>query len=556
MARFSQSSSFEYIGDSRDPDIIYYNASIINNTTDDTNIQDVAISDPPIKFNETRDTAIIKDASQYQFSIVRFVVNGGNKDLPLFIPAIQSGTGQTDVNLTEYALGITYSGSDANIVGFGSNEVDATTPGLTYVEYIPESQNTVLAPLPRSTASSNYVGVWDSAGVYLPGQIVYFTPTKQYYQANQYRYYPGSITPTNPPPNTNFQPPISSDYWTLCSPELGNPQDLSSRYYWIYTYTHWVNLVQNALEKANLACYTAWVAGGGTTPYTSYNTAGDATSWVASGNATPVMNWNQSSGLFSISYPPTYLSRDDQTANGYTPGATAPVMSLYFNVNMEGLFANFNNIYYNSTSPLWSPASPAGGPDTPINRWAYPGTTVFPSGFANEMVVQVQNHGINIITPVSLGTTTGKFIQMTQDYPSTSTLWSPIESIVFTSALLPIQNEAQAPPNALGTKNTGNSQATSQSAFAPIITDVALDLSSDPAGYRKMIYYAPSAEYRMADFQNSKSDIRSIDVQVFWRNRLDNNLYPLSMFNLSSVSIKLMFRKKVIFSKSERNGQF
>jgi hypothetical protein len=71
-----------------------------------------------------------------------------------------------------------------------------------------------------------------------------------------------------------------------------------------------------------------------------------------------------------------------------------------------------------------------------------------------------------------------------------------------------------------------------------------------------MIYYAPSAEYRMADFQNSKADIRSIDVQVWWRNRLDNNLYPLSMFNLSSVSIKLMFRKKVNLAKSERNGLF
>jgi hypothetical protein len=176
------------------------------------------------------------------------------------------------------------------------------------------------------------------------------------------------------------------------------------------------------------------------------------------------------------------------------------------------------------------------------------------------MVVKSINYGQNYLfkTPIVSAAITGQraFILMTQDYLSNSTLWSPIESIVFTSALLPIQNESQAPPNALGAKNTGNSAATSQSAFAPIITDVALDLSSDPSGYRKMIYYAPSAEYRMSDFQNSKSDIRSIDIQVFWRNRLDNNLYPLSMFNLSSVSIKLMFRKKAILAKSERQGMF
>jgi len=546
MSRFSQTSSIDYIGDSRDPDIVYYNASIINNTTDDTNIQSVAINDPPIKFNETRDTAIIKDASKYQFSIVRFVVNGGNKDLPLFIPAIQSGTGQVDVNLTEYAVGITYSGTDRNIVSFGSNEVNATTPGLTYIEYIPETQNPILAPLPRSTASSLYVGLYNPALIYRNVCIVYYTDGN-YYQSN-----PAQL------PFFGQTPPTSPSYWSLVSPELGNPQDLSSRYYWVYTYTHWVNLVQNALESANLACYTAWVAGGGTTTYTSYNTPADATSWVAT-NPTPLMSWNPNTNLFSITYPPTYLSIADQATAGYVGVATKPVMSLYFNTNMEGLFANFNNIYYNTTSPLWTPASPTGGNGTAIQRWAYGTTPNFPSGFSNELVVQLLNHGQNIILPrLVTGTqpTTGGLIQMTQDYSSTSTLWSPIESIVFTSALLPIQNEQQAPPNALGTKNTGNSTATSKSAFAPIITDVALDLSSDPSGYRKMIYYAPSAEYRMADFQNSKADIRSIDVQVFWRNRLDNNLYPLSMFNLSSVSIKLMFRKKFVLGKSERNGAF
>jgi hypothetical protein len=137
---------------------------------------------------------------------------------------------------------------------------------------------------------------------------------------------------------------------------------------------------------------------------------------------------------------------------------------------------------------------------------------------------------------------------MTQDFCSTTTFWSPIESITFTSTLLPLQNEQVAPPNALGSRNTGISAATSQSAFAPIITDVALPLAAPEgsAAYRQMIYYAPQAEYRMCDFQNSKQEIRNIDVQVFWKNRLDNNLYPITMFNLSSVSIKVMFRKKTL----------
>jgi len=31
---------------------------------------------------------------------------------------------------------------------------------------------------------------------------------------------------------------------------------------------------------------------------------------------------------------------------------------------------------------------------------------------------------------------------------------------------------------------------------------------------------------------------------VWWKNRLDGKLYPVQMFNLSSVSIKIMFRKR------------
>jgi hypothetical protein len=74
-----------------------------------------------------------------------------------------------------------------------------------------------------------------------------------------------------------------------------------------------------------------------------------------------------------------------------------------------------------------------------------------------------------------------------------------------------------------------------------------------------MLYYAPTAEYRMADFQNSKTEIKNIDVQVFWKNRLNNQLYPVSMYNLSSVSIKIMFRKKnalMNLAKGERQGLY
>jgi hypothetical protein len=111
--------------------------------------------------------------------------------------------------------------------------------------------------------------------------------------------------------------------------------------------------------------------------------------------------------------------------------------------------------------------------------------------------------------------------------------------------LLPIRSEATGVPVILGTGNLGDSRSTSQAAFQPIITDIAVDTSIGGADeYRTFIYYSPTAEYRLSDFSASKQEIRSIDVQVFWKNRLNNQLYPISMFNLSSVSLKCMFRHK------------
>jgi hypothetical protein len=53
----------------------------------------------------------------------------------------------------------------------------------------------------------------------------------------------------------------------------------------------------------------------------------------------------------------------------------------------------------------------------------------------------------------------------------------------------------------------------------------------------------------MSDFGRSKTDIRQIDIQVFWKNRLDNQLVPITMYNLSSISLKILFRHKRVGSE-------
>jgi hypothetical protein len=62
-------------------------------------------------------------------------------------------------------------------------------------------------------------------------------------------------------------------------------------------------------------------------------------------------------------------------------------------------------------------------------------------------------------------------------------------------------------------------------------------------GWRDFFLYEPTAEYKLSSMTASHDEIRNIDIQVFWKYRLTGELIPLSMFNTSDVSIKVMFRR-------------
>jgi hypothetical protein len=307
-----------------------------------------------------------------------------------------------------------------------------------------------------------------------------------------------------------------------------------------------------AYQDTYNAYYAAYLLAGGPAGSFPYATFGAFCGAVYP----PVLKFVPSSSTFDI-YMDSAGFGERLTAFTPTPYAAGPpvivglpehpIARLFFNANMFGLLANYNNTYYNlPTGTLF-------------------GSIVVPDGYVNEILATnkaFQNVADFRLTPYSGGgfgytpvNLTGGAITPNmigrvyyiaqQDYSSTDSLWSPVSSIVFTSTLLPIRTEATGAPVVLGAGNLGFSQATVQSAFQPIITDISLDTSSGNAdAYRRFIYYAPSAEYRLSDFSSSKQDIRNIDIQVFWKNRLDNQLYPINMFNLSSVSIKVMFKHK------------
>ncbi len=576
------------------PDYVYYNADIINNETKEVANGNVVI-DPQVRFNEVRDAALIKDASQYFFSIVRFAMDGSNKDLPLFIPVIQSSTGANNVDLTTYSVALSYQ-QQWNTTDVGVLDLTVQPPPR-FIQYIPETQNTTLAPVPPTMAAVGAKGLYAAGTTYNPGDIVWTAlnvygngvapfyqvskPQLQWeadrtylvgawvlYQGLAYYALAGSsgVAPGTNPAVWQLGvlgiAPTTSPYWQPVSDQLGQSQNLSSRYYWVYTYQHWLDLVNATLIQAYddtfQAFQQAWAASGTVDAFPF----ADFTAFQSYVNA-PQMVYNPSTKRFSIYFDSDGFGKRIQNFTPAVPpaplpAATVPIVRLFFNSNMFGLFSNFDNTYWNevrNTAALGPFNGATLSPPRPgnANFTGYTNEILCPNKFwTNVIDYRIPPYAgvapLGFVPPDCYGTNPFQqkpYWVQEQDYQSTDSLWSPIASVVFTSTLLPVRAEATGQPVVLGTSNTGFTSATTQSAFQPIITDIALDTSSDGAeAYRSFIYYSPQAEYRLSDFTSSKQDIRNIDIQVFWKNRLDNNLYPITMFNCSTVSLKVMFRHK------------
>jgi len=290
----------------------------------------------------------------------------------------------------------------------------------------------------------------------------------------------------------------------------GTTQDLFSEYYYVYDYQHFVDMVNTAFQVIfadfNNQFGLWFISEGGSSPAPKLLTTA------------PYMYYNPDTKRFEL-YTDRYgFGGADRTSAG--SGADES-FKLWFNSNLFGLFSSFPNEYE--------------GGDLAINNQENL------DGYSYEILI-TNKLGKNVYTD-SLTPPPSKTYWITdQQWSSTGIMWSPVASISFVSYLLPVIPENTAPPVAIG---QGNSVVpfTGQSAFVPLITDVVLPIDSADQ-YRGLITYVPSAEFRLSTMIDSPTEIRNLDFSIFWKNRLDGNLYPLRLYNKSSISIKCMFRRR------------
>jgi hypothetical protein len=266
-------------------------------------------------------------------------------------------------------------------------------------------------------------------------------------------------------------------------------------YYNCYSYTFFLGIVGRAFEQAFTSLSAQVVTAGGVLPSAE----------------PPYIDWDTSSSsgtLFADA-----LGYDVNPSAGYTP------ILVYMNAPLYSLFESF-------------PARYLGYELTPLNIQGRNFQLLpFNKGSTN----------LQVITPVN-GDPVWTAICLYQEC-STTSAWTPIQSLVFISNTLPIN------PNQVSTPLIFNNGAQlglggNNSAIANVITD----LVSDTGSYRPNLVYTPTAQYRYITLYGNRP-LFNIDLEIFYRLRT-GQLIPFRLQSGGTVTVKIAFIKKDSCGKS------
>jgi hypothetical protein len=198
------------------------------------------------------------------------------------------------------------------------------------------------------------------------------------------------------------------------------------------------------------------------------------------------------------------------------PTSIAPVMS--FDSNTMKCTLNLDDDYYgyNETNKI----------NIYMNSALYALLASLPANIVNKnkLGMDVQINNIMAQSPIAL----------TQDY-STVSLWNPVSSIIFTSNLIPIY-QSQVPPIQI---YENGKVVNNNSTFNYL--NVVTDFVADNMQFVPYIQYSASVFRFLSLKQNS--EIRNIDLQIYWQNRNNGKLKPVYLGLGGSCSVKLFLTR-------------
>jgi hypothetical protein len=264
----------------------------------------------------------------------------------------------------------------------------------------------------------------------------------------------------------------------LVSQDLGANSD----YYYIYSYQYFIKLVNTTLATClNGLNILSTTGGGGALP--SLNP--------------PFMEWDVFNNVAIL----------DADIAGFNSTLANPI-KLYFNTPMYTLFSSFQAQYL---------------------------------GFQNitngkNYLISIYNiNDTNVLTLPSYNA-----LQMYQEYP-TSSLWNPINSLVFTTGTLPVAPTSVSAPVVFGTNTSALTSGGNNSNISNQLTDFEVPVT-EGWEYKPNVFYTPTAEYRFIDLLGN-TPLNNIQISVFWKDAF-GNLHPFYLNSGCNANIKCLFRRK------------
>lgn len=298
-------------------------------------------------------------------------------------------------------------------------------------------------------------------------------------------------------------------------------QDVTTGYYNCYSVEWWLNCVNYTLLQV-------WLQFTG-------NAAADA----------PFMWAQPNTNLISLYTPLATginFAVQDIFANGI--GSTKPVWSgigattatsppvtyaLFFNEPLFNLFSSFNSVYFGNTFAKLATSYFAGTPPAIA--------TTKPYLFNYYIQPVVYPNSATYTNP----TTSAVFNILTTDF-SPVPMWNPVQSLVFTSSLLPVVTSyATQPirfndPSILTNTSSGNNAG-----ITNMLSDIQVALTSGTE-YKPQVLYVPQNEYRFIDL-NGIITVNQASFSVFWKTKYGQTI-AFKLGAQCGANIKILFRRK------------
>lgn len=484
------------------PNHAYYTLNFRNNGVNGE------AEDARVEYTEVRNSPYLLQPDLYACSIVRFSLT--TPTLPIFIPQMSNDFQTTDSNLDTYQKTV-YSVT----LQYGNQ-----TPVRKYVKYIP--QTTLIPPSPNGNVNEATQNPY------------YFI-----YQAAQF------VVMVNNALASAFKEVLPSPVFS--SPVYIDWLDIDSRAIF-YAPTELCQEPGFANQPVSYGTALASI-GGGTVGGTISGTGSTANPFVATvtGTVTTTLKVGMSltatagtGSLFGGSPTNVFVTEIvDGTSfkyavyGGTTPTAgtvtviiptTVQQLKVFFNGPLFNLFSSFQALKIPFS---YQSQSSTNGMHFRYQWWNFYNST--------------EQTAETFVPPDLLGRSpvSTKYVAINQSY-STVPLWNPVKSIVFTTALLPVLPEMVSAPQSIGSTTRFESDG-NNSNVQNVLTDFEVELVNGEET-RPVVYYFPTAEYRMVDLQ-SNQPLNAIQLSINWRNKF-GQLLPLQLGTDGNAQIKIMFRRR------------